>query len=338
LADIVSPEKRSEMMSGISSRNTKPEIMIRKVLYQQGFRFRLHRKDLPGTPDLLFPKYNALIFVHGCFWHGHDCRLFKWPSSRPDFWKKKVKKLFEIYRETMSTPGEILEKAVSKAVPARSPASAAKKNFSKIIDQIGREAYSLFLAEQENAGKRAVRKYLEGVIPGSASRRAAIKSVSNKFGEFDRFFLSLAQSRKPRAGNTFEWIIKDLFKKLNYPFAEQQVINGKPDFLMPGREHYDTNPMDCIIFTVKTTVRERWRQIVTEGTRGLGFFLATADKKISGNQPAEMLKNRIYIVVSSEIRKRVPHYSTAPNVISFEKSFRDHLDPAVHRWKRIKII
>lgn len=107
---------------------------------------------------------------------------------------------------------------------------------------------------------------------------------------------------------------------------------------MPGRKHYDTNPMDCIIFTVKTTVRERWRQIVTEGTSGLGFFLATVDKSISENQLAEMLRNRIYIVVSLDLKKSVAHYNTAADVISFEQFFRDQLDPAVKRWKKAKVI
>jgi len=176
------------------------------------------------------------------------------------------------------------------------------------------------------------------LIPASSGKKSSIETVANNFREFDRFFLSLAQSRKPRAGSTFEWIIKDLFKKLNYPFAEQQVINGKPDFLMPSRTHYDKNPMDCIIFTVKTTVRERWRQIVTEGTRGLGFFLATVDDGISDNQLAEMLRNRIYLVVSSQLKAKIPHYKTAANVISFEQFFRDHLDPAVRRWKKIKVV
>lgn len=77
-------------MSGIRSKNTKPEITIRKALHKKGFRFRLHSSKLPGTPDLVFQKYKTVIFTHGCFWHNHDCVLFKWPSSRPDFWKNKL--------------------------------------------------------------------------------------------------------------------------------------------------------------------------------------------------------------------------------------------------------
>lgn len=79
-------------MSGIRSKNTKPELIIRKGLHSRGFRFRLHSSGLPGKPDLVFPKYKAVIFVNGCFWHGHDCNLFKWPSTRLEFWKNKIER------------------------------------------------------------------------------------------------------------------------------------------------------------------------------------------------------------------------------------------------------
>ena len=89
-ADIVTPDVRSRMMAGIRGKNTKPELAIRSALHCLGFRFRLHRKDLPGKPDLVFPKHRAVIFVHGCFWHGHACHLFKWPKTRSGFWKQKI--------------------------------------------------------------------------------------------------------------------------------------------------------------------------------------------------------------------------------------------------------
>lgn len=77
-------------MRAIRSKDTKPEILLRQYLHAAGFRFRLHRKDLAGCPDIVLPKYRAAIFVHGCFWHGHECHLFKWPSSRADFWRQKI--------------------------------------------------------------------------------------------------------------------------------------------------------------------------------------------------------------------------------------------------------
>lgn len=77
VADVVSPEVRSRMMAGIKGKNTRPELLIRRLLFAEGFRYRLHVKTLPGKPDLVLPRYKAVIFVHGCFWHAHNCHLFK---------------------------------------------------------------------------------------------------------------------------------------------------------------------------------------------------------------------------------------------------------------------
>lgn len=90
MADIVPPEVRSRMMAGIRGKDTKPEIMLRKGLHAAGFRYRLHAKDLPGKPDMVFPRYRAVLFAHGCFWHGHDCHLFRMPGSRQEFWQTKI--------------------------------------------------------------------------------------------------------------------------------------------------------------------------------------------------------------------------------------------------------
>lgn len=90
MSDSVSSEVRSRIMSSIRGKNTKPELVLRSGLHQLGFRFRLHDRRLPGKPDIVFPKYQAVIFANGCFWHGHQCHLFKWPSTRKEFWRKKI--------------------------------------------------------------------------------------------------------------------------------------------------------------------------------------------------------------------------------------------------------
>jgi DNA mismatch endonuclease (patch repair protein) len=90
MADVVSKEARSRMMSGIRSKDTRPELFVRKGLHALGLRFRLHDKRLPGKPDIVLPRYRAAVFVHGCFWHGHDCHLFKTPKTRTDFWAPKI--------------------------------------------------------------------------------------------------------------------------------------------------------------------------------------------------------------------------------------------------------
>lgn len=90
--DITDSATRSRMMSGIRSKDTKPELLVRQVLHRIGLRFRLHVKELPGSPDLVFPRFKTVIFVHGCFWHQHDCSAFKMPSSRHEFWTEKLNK------------------------------------------------------------------------------------------------------------------------------------------------------------------------------------------------------------------------------------------------------
>lgn len=89
--DKISPEKRSWNMSQIKSRNTNPEMKLRKALHGMGFRYRLHNRKLPGSPDLVFSKYKAVIFVNGCFWHRHGCKHTTTPSTRKDFWETKFK-------------------------------------------------------------------------------------------------------------------------------------------------------------------------------------------------------------------------------------------------------
>lgn len=90
MTDVVDSRTRSRMMSGIRGKNTKPELQIRSQLHKLGFRYRLHDKKLPGRPDIVLKKYNAVIFVHGCFWHRHECHLFKWPQTRRTFWREKI--------------------------------------------------------------------------------------------------------------------------------------------------------------------------------------------------------------------------------------------------------
>lgn len=90
MTDIVDKRTRSRMMAGIRGKDTKPELALRRAMHARGFRYRLHAKHVPGRPDLVFPRYHAVVFVHGCFWHRHeDCRYTTTPSTRPEFWQGK---------------------------------------------------------------------------------------------------------------------------------------------------------------------------------------------------------------------------------------------------------
>lgn len=90
MADVVDKATRSRMMSGIRGKDTKPEMLVRSFLHSAGLRYRLHLKGLPGKPDIVLRRHRAVIFVHGCFWHGHQCAVFKWPKTREAFWRDKI--------------------------------------------------------------------------------------------------------------------------------------------------------------------------------------------------------------------------------------------------------
>ena len=91
MADFVSPELRSKIMRGVKQKDTKPEIRVRRMLHALGYRFRLHRRDLPGRPDIVLPKYNTVIQVHGCFWHQHTgCAEGRRPTSNTEYWSAKL--------------------------------------------------------------------------------------------------------------------------------------------------------------------------------------------------------------------------------------------------------
>ncbi len=110
MADIVSPEKRSQNMSAIRSKNTKPEVYLRKLLFAQGYRYRIADKSVPGHPDIFLRKYNTAIFVNGCFWHRHPgCKYAYTPKSRVEFWQKKFD---DNVRRDSAVKAELLEHGI----------------------------------------------------------------------------------------------------------------------------------------------------------------------------------------------------------------------------------
>jgi DNA mismatch endonuclease (patch repair protein) len=133
MADTLTPAERSERMSRIKGRDTKPELWVRRILHSHGFRFRLHLKDLPGRPDIVLPKYGAVVFVQGCFWHAHHCQKGRVPGTRGEFWKAKFEgnkkrdvrntralrtdgwRVFTIWECELSKPGA-RERAVDKLI------------------------------------------------------------------------------------------------------------------------------------------------------------------------------------------------------------------------------
>ncbi len=133
--------------------------------------------------------------------------------------------------------------------------------------------------------------------------------------------------------NAFEFIIRELFIRAAVPFAEQIVVDGaKPDFVMPSEIHFRDRPLDCILFTAKRTLRERWRQVVTEANKSYSYFLATLDEKVTDSQIQQASTHKLYLVVPLKLKQENKVYAANYNVLSFEDFFAFHLNPAIQRW------
>ena len=106
MADTVSPEKRSDVMRRVRSKDTLPEMAVRRALHKQGFRYRLHQATLPGKPDLVLPKHRTIVFVHGCLWHWHGCKNSRMPNSNVDYWERKIARNVERDKSHLTALGD----------------------------------------------------------------------------------------------------------------------------------------------------------------------------------------------------------------------------------------
>jgi len=209
-----------------------------------------------------------------------------------------------------------------------------KLHFDEAIADLLEAEYGLFLTEERKIKSAQIQAVFESLFKGKSSvtREELNRCIEQNFSRIDSMFLSFAQSRKSRAGGSFENHVRFLLRALDYPFDEQQVINGKPDFLLPGVALYRKQPGDCVLLTIKRKLRERWRQIVTEGVKASGFFLATIDNDISKSTLHEMSGHKIYLVIPEAIIQDNALYRATSNVLSFSRFFKLYVDPAMVRW------
>ena len=211
-----------------------------------------------------------------------------------------------------------------------------KANISAIIGGFEDSAHKAYRIAEADAQGRALRDVFGGMVRSDAPASELLDVVARNGGAIDAFCLGVAQSRKSRAGAALETCLAYLFDSLGYPYSASPVINGKPDFVFPSVERYREHATDCIVFTSKRTLRERWRQIITEGARGAHFFLATLDPDVRAPDLQEMRENRVNLVVPEGIR--AGRYAAHPNVISFESFVLDYAEPAMARWRRNGVI
>ena len=194
-----------------------------------------------------------------------------------------------------------------------------KKNFSFYVQLLHDQVYTDFLEIQKDGFNQAFSEDLER---GELS-----------FEKFDKFFLSLSQSRKVRSGGVFELIIENLLKFLEYPIDTQKKIDNKRvDFILPSVEFYENNPLNTVLLSAKRTTRERWKQVVPEVSQSNQFFLATIDKQITSEQLNEMQKHRVFIINTKENINSIDHYKNAANMVSFEYFIDFTLDHQKKTW------
>ena len=216
--------------------------------------------------------------------------------------------------------------------------SKTVKEIINTIDDLIIEAHNLayekYKSEERKRGIPAISDYLrQNLTDRVNSKESAIKEVVKYFNEYDSFFLSLAQARKSRAGGTFEKILKGIFDATEIPYSYQAVVNGKPDFIIPGKDQYMQSPQDTLIITLKRTTRERWRQVATEGAKGFRFILATIDKKISQKSLDEMHDNQISLVIPQQIIDEKKVYQDSGIVYNFEWLFNKLIPNTLNLWE-----
>ncbi|MCK4387541.1 MAG: hypothetical protein KAW00_02100 [Dehalococcoidia bacterium] len=215
-----------------------------------------------------------------------------------------------------------------------------KAHCDEILDGLVALEFGLFRIEEQRVNSNLLWQIVgSSLSPSEHLTKDQLEIlIKGRFDELRNFYKSISQSRVSRAGGSFQNHIAYILDTLKYPFEVQKIINGKPDFILPNVALYHKTPGECILVTAKRTLRERWRQIITEGFRSPQYFLVTIDEKQSLDTLKEMAGHRIYLVVPERIGQSVPIYRTSGNVISVRAFFEDYLDPAMVRWRQAGII
>jgi hypothetical protein len=242
-------------------------------------------------------------------------------------------RLKELFSLRIITGSEVVKRAIVKELGENETESGwIKEHFSELVESIQRGAYAIYLESEKAAAGSALRDTLMTFAGPNPTAERILDAVVANVHAIDRFFLGLTQGRRARAGSAFEVLVRQLFTVMGYPFTAKPKIDGNPDFVLPSKNYYQRRPLDCIIFTVKRSLRERWRQIVTEGKNARGFFLATIDEKVSSVDIAEMERQKIYLVVPARLKAEIASYNKASHVLTFEQFLLHHVDPARNVW------
>ena len=232
----------------------------------------------------------------------------------------------------------IAEFAVEQCLSDRgSDVAWMKAHFSVIADTAMLAAQERYLDAQRHAAKAAFFNVLLPMVGERATADEFVGILADNFQSLDKFFVSLGQARHPHVVKTFELLVCRLVATA-YAGAAHAVLRGQPDFILPSIEQFRRNPGDCIVFSVKKNVRDRWRQMVSDSSKPHTFFVATLDEEVSKLDLIEMEALHFHLVVTDRVKDCRHDYQVAANVITFEDLCMLHLDPAVERWRKAGIV
>ena len=210
-------------------------------------------------------------------------------------------------------------------------------NLDDLILDLLETEYRMFLEAQQKTGGQMITEYLKGASWTGVEKLTDIEdaqaNANRIFADLDAMFMSFAQSRRSRAGGSFERHLIFLLDALGLPFEHGSNIDGgSPDFLLPRTELYESNPASVVLITAKRTLRERWRQIIIEGFKTPRYLLATIDDSASEANLNRMAQHRIDLVVPKSVIEATPHYANALNVISFADMYTKRILPSSEDW------
>lgn len=246
--------------------------------------------------------------------------------------------LHRAFADRMPSAVAIAEAAAAQCLGDRASDSPwFKSHFSVIADTAMLSAQEQYLEAQRQAARAAFNDVLVPIVGERATAGEFAGVLADNFQSIDRFFLSLGQSRHPHLVKTFELLVCKLIA-CAYADVARPILRGQPDFLMPSVEHFRRTPADCLVFSIKKNLRDRWRQMVSDSARPQGYYVATLDEEVPRAELCAMAEVDFHLVVTTRLKNSRHEYQSAANVIDFETFCVQHADPAVDRWRGAGIV
>ncbi len=246
--------------------------------------------------------------------------------------------LQRIFQEGIPSASAIAVAALQRCLLGREQdAEWMKDRFSTLVESVQAAAQENYRQAQQEAGRTAFTQVLLPLVGDSAGPADVVSMLADNFHALERFFAGLAQGRRSHTGKAFELLVCQ-FVNLHYAYTAQAVIQGQPDWVFPSVNHLRDQPADTIVFSAKKTVKDRWRQMVTDSTQPMGLFLATLDEDLCADELQAMQKARVYPVVTTRAKLGRREYASARNVLTFEEFFRERVDTAVHKWVAARVV